>query len=126
MRHAGAPGALAEQRDELLEEERVAAAAVEHELAQVVGDVGGEVVEQRGGRLAVERVEVEHELVVATDRRRPALEQRRAGGRQQHEREAGRALGEGVGQGEDGVVGPVEVGEEDDDGPLLGPALRGS
>ena len=67
--HAGAAAALAEERDELLEEERVAAAAVEHELAQVVGDVAGEVVEQHGGGFAVERVEVEDELVVATDRR---------------------------------------------------------
>ncbi len=54
-------------------------------------------------------------------RQRSSSADRRRG--QQHERQPGRPLGQGVAEGEHGVVGPVQVGEHDDDRTLLGPAL---
>jgi hypothetical protein len=121
--NAGA-ATLAQQRDQLLEEERVAAAAVEHELAQIVGDVDGEAVEQLARRLPVEGLEVHDELGVAGDRRIPPLEQARPGGGEHDDALVRRPLGHRIDELEHGVVGPVEVGQHDDHRPLLGPGVH--
>ena len=59
-----------QERGQLLEEERIAAAAVDELVHDVVGQLlADEVVEQRRGRIAPEGIETQDHVVVFTDRR---------------------------------------------------------
>ena len=65
---------LLHEGDQLLDEERVAAAALEEELDRgIVGVAAHQRADEIGGRLAVERIEVQRELVVLARRGDPAL-----------------------------------------------------
>ena len=78
---------LLHERDELLDEERVAAAAFEQEVdGLVVGVAAEQRAHELGGRVAVERIEVQRELVVLARRGRPAFVEAGPRGGDQHER----------------------------------------
>ena len=111
---------VGQEGDELLEEERVAAAAVEQLLGQPGAEVGAGQLARAAPRPTSggERVEGEHDEVVAAVRRVPALLHRLAGGGQHHEPPAGQPVEQRVDELEHEVVGPVQVGQHDDDRPV--------
>ena len=114
------PGRCRRWRDELLEEERVAAAAVEQRGPDGRLDVAGdERVEQLAGCFPLEWVEVDDHRVVPAGRHRPPLGERLAGGGHERDPLAAEAVGDGRDHVEDERVGPVQVAQHDDDG--LGP-----
>ena len=129
---AAAPGEsecldLAHQRDELFDEERVAAAALEQEVEHVVGEVLAEQLPCEAGRgLGVERVDVHDERVVVPAGQRPPLLEAGARGPDEHEREVAQALQQPFDQVEDEIVGPVEVGEREHERPVGARGLRGT
>ena len=113
-REVGATAAVAglgDDRGELLDEERVAAAAVDEERDQL----GRRVAEQRGGHrgagFEVERLEVDRGGVVAARPGRPPLRELGPGRGREDERPVVQPGEEPVDEVEHGVVGPVEVGE---------------
>ncbi|MEZ5143064.1 MAG: hypothetical protein R2726_11175 [Acidimicrobiales bacterium] len=111
---AGGGRLALEQRHELLEEERVATAAVEQRGAQRRVELAlHERLEQGSRAVAVERIEVDHHHVVAARRHPPALVDGLASRGHQHEAAAGEAIEERVDHPEDEVVGPVQVGEHE-------------
>ncbi len=118
--HAG----LTEEGDQLLEEERVAAAALEQRSGQGVIEIdAGQLAQELRRGVRRERVEREQHRVVTTVRRPPPLLDGAPRGGQHHEPAGAEALEEGVDELEDDVVGPVEVGEHDHDGLLHRVAL---
>ena len=116
--------AIAQQRGQLLEVERVAATSIEEHRADVLGDVGVEEgVEQLRGGAAFERVEVHDDGVLTTGPRRPPVEQGAARRRHEHERLTCEAFAHVVDEVEHLLVGPMQVGQADDDGPHLHPGF---
>ena len=81
---------LAEHGDELLDEERVAAAAVAQDRDELVVGVGEQRAQERGGVVARERVEVDVHGVVPARRGSPAIGELRPGGADEHDRLRGR------------------------------------
>ena len=115
------PLRFADQCRQLLDEERVAAAAVAQHLHQLGRrPLGQEVTDEDRGGFAIERVEVDDGRVVAPGRRRPPVLQLGARRHRDDERERPEAHEEAVDQLEHLLVGPVEVGEHQDERLLLG------
>ena len=118
---------LAHQCDELLDEEGVAAAAFLEERGHaLVERPAVELTCQLRGRVGVERIEVQHGDVVMPGRRRPALLEIGARRREQHERKRAEPAQEPRERAEHEIVGPVDVGEHQDERPLLRGTLRTS
>ena len=116
---------VGQQRDELLEEEGVAAAAGEQRVRELGAELGaGQLLEQQLRALGGERVERDHHQVVATVGRVPAILDDLARGGEDHEAAAGQAVEEGVDEVEHQIVGPVEVGEHHHDRPVERVPLR--
>ena len=109
---------LSQQCGELLDEERVAARALAQERDELRIDIGPEeLARERGDRVRVEWVEVEHREVVPTLRRAPSLEQLWTRRREEREGECAHPLDQSEEHFEHDVVGPVEVGNGDDERP---------
>ena len=105
---------LADERDELLDEERIASAAFEQEGEHVVGErLAEELSSKARGRIGVERVDVHDERVVMASRQGPALLETRSRGSDEHERKVSQPLEESFDQIEHEIVGPVEVGQRE-------------
>ena len=105
---------LLHERDELLDEERIAAAAFEQELdGLVVGLAAEQRAHELGGRLAVERFEMQRELVVLARRGRPALVETGPRRGDEHERPVVQPGEHAVAQLEGLVARPVQVGERE-------------
>ena len=111
---------LLHERDELFDEERVAAAAFEeqrHELG--VGVAVEQRVHELAGGLLVERVELERDAVVLAGLGRPTRLDVGARGRDEHERAVAQAGEQAFAQLEGVVGGPVQVGEHEHERRLL-------
>ena len=101
-----------EQRGQLLEKERVAAAAVDELVHDLIGKrLADELVEQGGGRIATEGIEPQEHVVVLTDGC-PACGLLLARGGEEHERERREVLDGPTEQIEHERVGPVQVGHD--------------
>ena len=116
-----------DQCGQLLEEQRVAPAAVEQLLLHVGVDVAAEQrAHQLGSGLLVERVEAQEDRVLApADRCAPALQLGGARRGDQGERLAAELGDDAVEQVEHQRIGPVEVADGDDERSLADEALRG-
>ena len=120
-RTVGPDGAVgvADECRELLDEERVAAAAVP-ELGHELG--GGVLLEvcfdERGGGVAVERVEMEDGGVVATGCRCPTLLELGTSSGDQHEGKRAERAEEPVDELEHDLVAPVQIGEDEHERPF--------
>ena len=107
---------LLHERHQLLDEERVAAAAFEQELDRlVVGLAAEQCAHELGGRVAVERVEMERELVVPSRRRRPPVVEAGTRRGDEHEGLVVQAREHAVAQLERFVARPVQVGQREDE-----------
>ncbi len=105
-------GGLHHDRRELLDEERVAAAAFEEQLDLGVGAaVSQHRTRKRARSIGSERVERDEDGVVASRRRRPAIFEVGATGGEQDERPRAQALEQSVNDVEHELVGPVEIGD---------------
>ena len=115
--HLGRPRSV-QPRHQLLQEERVPARPVEqlvgHTVVQRGQAVAGEGAEQLHRGVPPEGIEVDHDRVVPSLRWRPAFGQLRARGGEHDERQPGGALQQPADDVEDGLVGPVEVGQHHD------------
>ena len=113
----GAVG-VADERGELLDEQRVAAAAV----PELGHELGGRVLlemrfDERGGGVGVERIEVEHGGVVTTGRRCPMLLELGTGCGDEHEGKRAQRGEEPVDELEHDLVAPVQIGEDEHERP---------
>ena len=104
---------LAQHRDELLDEERVATAAVPEDRDQLVVRGGEQRAQQDIGVIAREGIEVDVHRVVTTGRWHPAIGQLGPGGSDDHHRSAREVREEAREEVEHGVVPPVQVGEHE-------------
>ena len=109
---------LTQQHAHLLEEERVAAAA----LVELIGQVGGSAAAQQlggqlGGGLATQRIQVQHHRAVTARRYRPALLVHVPAGRgDHHERLVGQCCQQLLEHAEQPLFGPVHIAQQQDDG----------
>ncbi len=112
--HAFAVRRLPHERDELLDEERVATAAFEHERDErVVGLAAGQRLHERDRRLVVEGLEVQHERVVTAALGSPVGVESGSRGRDEHERGLPQPAEQPFAHLEQLVVGPVQVRERE-------------
>ena len=108
---------LLHEGHELLDEERVAAAALEQELdGRVVGLAAEQRAHELGGRVAVERVEMQRELVVPARRGRPSVVEAGTRRGDEHEGLVVQPREHAVAQLERLVARPVQVGQREDEG----------
>ena len=103
---------FAEHRHELLDEERVAAAALdEQSMSSGDGSLRDSFRTRSAEDSGVERVEVEHEEVVAAGLRCPTFLELGTGRREQHDRQVAQPFEHRVDEVEDELIGPVDLGQ---------------
>ena len=112
---------LLHEGDQLLDEERVAAAALEQQRRELgVGVAVEQRADELAGRLLVERVELERDAVVLAGLGRPAALDVGARGRDEHERPVAQPVEQPFAQVERLVGRPVEVRQHEHERHLLG------